>query len=158
IPKELIAIAGPTGGETKKSWSDEPAVPADKLCRDYFRLFDGVRDAARAARTEASCFGIMGSSIAAAWLAHEVGGVAFFADEDESRHGNSLIERPILRVADVPRGATVFIPMSRGVAERIMARAAGLPIDFRYLDWNRVDPVSGVVRPRGQRNEARRRA
>ena len=31
IPKELIAIAGPAEGETKKSWSDEPAVPADKL-------------------------------------------------------------------------------------------------------------------------------
>jgi hypothetical protein len=45
---------------TRGSWSDEPAVPADKLCRDYFRLFDGVREAARAARAEASCFGISG--------------------------------------------------------------------------------------------------
>ena len=74
----MIAIAGPASGEAKKTWSDEPAVPAGKLCRDYFRLFDGVREAARAARAQASCFGIMGSSIAAAWLAQEVGGVAFF--------------------------------------------------------------------------------
>jgi 2-polyprenyl-3-methyl-5-hydroxy-6-metoxy-1,4-benzoquinol methylase len=158
IPKELIAIAGPTSGEAKKSWSDEPSVPAGKLCRDYFRLFDGVRDAAHAARAQASCFGIMGSSIAAAWLAQEVGGVAFFADEDESRHGNSLMERPILNLADVPRGATVFIPMSRSVAERIIARAGGLSIDFRYLDWNRIDPVSGVARPPSRTHEARRRA
>jgi len=158
IPKELIAIAGPATGETKKSWSDEPAVAADKLCRDYFRLFEGVREAARAARAQASCFGIMGSSIAAAWLAQEVGGVAFFADEDESRHGNALMDRPILSLAEVPRGATVFIPMSRTVAERIIARASGLLIDFRYLDWNRIDPVSGVVRPRDQTREARRRA
>jgi 2-polyprenyl-3-methyl-5-hydroxy-6-metoxy-1,4-benzoquinol methylase len=157
IPKELIAIAGPTEGETKKSWSDEPAVPADKLCRDYFRLFDGVREAARAARAEASSFGIMGSSIAAAWLAREIGDVAFFADEDESRRGNSLMGRPIVSLAEAPAGATVFIPMSRNVAERIIARAGRLPIEFRYLDWNRLDPVSGVVRPPA-RTQARRRA
>ncbi|MBV8755547.1 MAG: class I SAM-dependent methyltransferase [Hyphomicrobiales bacterium] len=157
IPKELIAIAGPAEGETKKSWSDEPAVPADKLCRDYFRLFDGVREAARAARAEAVSFGIMGSSIAAAWLAREIGDVAFFADEDESRRGHSLMDRPIVSLAEVPAGATVFIPMSRNVAARIIARAGRLPIEFRYLDWNRLDPVSGVVRP-PRRTEARRRA
>jgi hypothetical protein len=117
-----------------------------------------VREAARVARAQASCFGIMGSSIAAAWLAHEVGGVAFFADEDENRHGNGLMERPILSLAEVPRGATVFIPMSRSVAERIIARAGGLPIDFRYLDWNRIDPVSGVARPPNRPHESRRRA
>src|SRR5262249_18403872 len=106
----------------------------------------------------ASCFGIMGSSIAAAWLAQEVGGVAFFADEDESRHGNTLMERPILSLAGVPRGATVFIPMSRNVAERIIARASGLPIEFRYLDCTRIDRVSGGARPSRRPHEARRRA
>ena len=31
--------------------------------------------------------------------------------------------------------------------------------DFRYLDWNRLDPASGaVVRPRAGTHEARRRA
>ena len=159
IPKELIAIAGAADGEPKRSWSDEPAVPAEKLCGDYFRLFDGVREAARAARAEASSFGIMGSSIAAAWLAHELGEVAFFADEDASRRGNSLMGRPILTLAEVPPGAMVFIPMSRNVAERIIARAGRLPIEFRYLDWNRLDPVSGsVVCPPRQAHEARRHA
>jgi 2-polyprenyl-3-methyl-5-hydroxy-6-metoxy-1,4-benzoquinol methylase len=158
IPKELIAIAGPAEGQTKKSWLDEPAVPADKLCRDYFRLFDGVREAARAARAAASCFGIMGSSIAAAWLAHEIGDAAFFADEDDSRRGNSLMGRPIVTLAEVPPAATVFIPMSRNVAERIIARAGELPIEFRYLDWNRLDPMSGVVRTPSEAHEVRRRA
>lgn len=59
---------------------------------------------------------------------------------------------------DVPAGATVFIPMSRNVAERIIARAGGLPIAFRYLDWNRLDPVSGLVHPPSEPREARRRA
>jgi hypothetical protein len=68
------------------------------------------------------------------------------------------MERPILGLTEVPHGATVFIPMSRSVAERIIARAGGLSIAFRYLDWNRIDPVSGVVRPRGPTHEARRRA
>jgi hypothetical protein len=92
----------------------------------------------------------MGSSIGAAWLAHEVDGqVDFFADEDESRFGRTLMGRPIMRLADVPAGATVFIPMSAAVAEKIIARARQLPIDFRYLDWNRVGPLSGSVRRAG---------
>jgi hypothetical protein len=119
-----------------------------------------VREHARAVRAEVSCFGIMGSSIAAAWVAHEVGGeVAFFADEDASRFGQRLMGRPILRLDEVPAGATVFIPMSGTVAENIIARARALPIDFRYLDWNRVDPRAGLVsRPRAEALRTRRRA
>jgi SAM-dependent methyltransferase len=160
IPKELIAIAEPATGAAARPASDEADVPAAQLCRDYFRLFDGVRDAARAARAEAACFGIMGSSIAAAWLAHELdGAVEFFADEDDSRFGHSLMGRPILDLADVPPGATVFIPMSGAVAAKIIARARTLPIAFRYLDWNRIDPMSGSLgRPRIYAQRARRRA
>jgi SAM-dependent methyltransferase len=160
IPKELIAIAEPATGQAASPWSHEVEVPPAKLCRDYFHLFDGVREAARAVRAEVSRFGIMGSSIAAAWVAHEVDGqVDFFADEDASRFGQNLMGRPILPLAKVPPGATVFIPMSGAVAERIIARSRTLPIDFRFLDWNRIDPVAGVVRrPRADSHLRRRRA
>jgi hypothetical protein len=37
--------------------------------------------------------------------------------------------------------------------------AGKLPIAFCYLDWNRIDPVSGAVaRPRSHAPEKRRRA
>jgi 2-polyprenyl-3-methyl-5-hydroxy-6-metoxy-1,4-benzoquinol methylase len=139
IPKELIAIVGPPGERSATPWrSDEDDVPAADLCRDYFRLFRAVRDAARAAAAAASRFGIMGSSIAAAWLSREVDGqVDFFADEDESRWGGTLMGRPIIGLPDVPPGATVFIPMSVAVAKKIIARAGKCFIDFRYVDWNR---------------------
>jgi len=160
IPKELVAIAEPAGGQTAAPWPHEVEVPPAKLCRDYFHLFDGVREAARAVRAEVSRFGIMGSSVAAAWLAHEVDGqVDFFADEDASRFGQSLMGRPILPLPDVPPGATLFFPMSSKVTQRIIARSRALPIDFRFLDWNSIDPAAGVVRrPRTDLPRIKRRA
>ena len=160
IPKELIAIAEPATGQAASPWPREVEVPPAKLCRDYFHLFDGVREAARAVRAEVSCFGIMGSSIAAAWVAHEVGGqVDFFADEDASRFRQSLMGRPILPLPDVPPGATVFIPMSSTVTQRIIGRWRALPIDFRFLDWNRIDLAAGAVRrPRADLSRVKRRA
>jgi len=160
IPKELIAIAEPANGAAAAPWSHEVKVAPARLCRDYFHLFDGVREHARAVRAEVSRFGIMGSSIAAAWVAHAVGGaVDFFADEDQSRFGQSLMGRPILPLRDVPPGATVFIPMSGSVAENIMARHRALPIDFRYLDWNRIDARLGPIgRPRAPMQRIKRRA
>jgi 2-polyprenyl-3-methyl-5-hydroxy-6-metoxy-1,4-benzoquinol methylase len=160
IPKELVAIAETATGQAASPWPREVEVPPAKLCRDYFHLFDGVREAARAVRAEVSCFGIMGSSIAAAWVAHEVDGqVDFFADEDASRFGQSLMGRPILPLPGVPPGATVFIPMSSTVTEQIIARWRALPIDFRFLDWNCIDLAAGLVRrPRADLQRVKRRA
>jgi 2-polyprenyl-3-methyl-5-hydroxy-6-metoxy-1,4-benzoquinol methylase len=160
IPKELIAIAEPANGQAAWPSAHEAEVPPAKLCRDYFHLFDGVREAARAVRAEVSRFGIMGSSIAAAWVAHEVGGqVDFFADEDASRFGQRLMGRPILPLPEVPPGATVFIPMSSTVTQQIIGRWRALPIDFRFVGWNCIDPPAGVVRrPRADLQRIKRRA
>jgi 2-polyprenyl-3-methyl-5-hydroxy-6-metoxy-1,4-benzoquinol methylase len=151
IPKELIAIVGAPAERPSIPWrSDEDEIPAADMCRDYFRLFRGVRDAARAAVAEASQFGIMGSSIAAAWLAREIDeAVDFFADEDESRWGRTLMGRPIVNLAEVAPGATVFIPMSTAVAKKIITRAGKSFVDFRYVDWNRGGAT--VVRREGVR-------
>ncbi len=139
ISKELIAIARVTS--ESQSFKPRPAAETHlELCQRYFRLIEGVRAAAEKARNEALDFGIMGSSIAAAWLFEELGGaVDFFVDEDESRQGHSLMKKPIVGYAGVPANATVFIPMAAVVAEAIMARASGYSIRFSYLDWNRVD-------------------
>jgi len=151
IPKELIAIVGAPAERSSGRWvPDEDDLPAADMCRDYFLLFRGVRDAARAAVAEASHFGIMGSSIAAAWLARELDeAVDFFADEDQSRWGRTLMGRPIVNLAQVPPGATVFIPMSAAVAQKIVRRAGRSFVDFRYVDWNRGG--APVVRREGVR-------
>jgi SAM-dependent methyltransferase len=145
IPKELIAIAGRSIGRATNPRCNEAEIPATEVCRDYFRLFEVVRTAAQMAAKEASHFGIMGSAIAAAWLAHELDGqVEFFVDEDEGRVGQALMGRPIVSFVDVPPGAMVFIPMSAAVAERIIARARTFPIRFCYLEGDRIDQSSGA--------------
>jgi len=145
IPKELVSIVrvGAKREHSPRLFQDSPT----DLCRHYFRLMEGVRNEAQAARAEATAFGIMGSSVAAAWVSQELEGrVDFFVDEDPSRQGRHLMGRPILGTGQVPTGATVFIPMSAPVAERIIGRAQGLSIRFRYLDWNRaVGPATDKV-------------
>lgn len=138
IPKELVAVCR----VARPSVEQRPDVVFDlapeALCRNHFRLIEGVLDAAMDAAGAAANFGVMGSSIAAAWLAAELGDrVRFFVDEDESRIGRRLLGRPIVALAKIPPQATVFIPMSAPVAQSIIARAGGLPVQFRYVDWNR---------------------
>jgi SAM-dependent methyltransferase len=139
IPKELVSIvrvATKAQLHPPRQFRDAPM----DLCRYYFKLMEGVGNEARSARAEASVFGIMGSSVAAAWVWQELDGqVDFFIDEDVSRHGGHLMGRPILGLDQVPAGARVFIPMSAPVAEGIISRARGLPIQFCYLDWNRIE-------------------
>jgi hypothetical protein len=49
--------------------------------------------------------------------------------------------------------------MSRMVTQRIIARWRALPIDFRFLDWNRIDLAAGAVRrPRADLPRVKRRA
>lgn len=138
IPKEIVAISR----IGQRSACARPKAIFDAtpgaLCQNYFHLIDGVLDAAKQTAARAEKFGVMGSSIAAVWLAGELGErVQFFVDEDTSRIGNTLLGRPILGLADIPPQATVFIPMSAPVAQGIIARAGNLPVHFEYVDWNR---------------------
>jgi SAM-dependent methyltransferase len=83
----------------------------------------GLRDVAAELGKEES-FGVFGSSIAGTWLCSQANGrVAFFVDEDEDRAGSTNLGVPILRPADVPKGATVFIALepqlSKSIGDRI---------------------------------------
>jgi hypothetical protein len=138
IPKELVAVCRVAPPPIRPRPDIAFDMPPVELCRHYFYLIDGVFDAAVQAAATAARFGVMGSSIVAAWLAAELKErVQFFVDEEDSRIGRCLLGRPILGLADVPPRATVFIPMSVPVAQGIIARAGHLPIHFEYVDWNR---------------------
>jgi SAM-dependent methyltransferase len=139
LPKELVtvlAVGAPSSGPP-------PAVGAGgkgsrDRCLFYFKLLDEVREAAKYCSDERRPFGIMGSSIAACWTMLEIDGkVDFFVDEDKNRVGHRLMDLPIVDPSRVPEGALVFIPMSVAVAERIIQRWKGHPIDFRYVPSNR---------------------
>jgi SAM-dependent methyltransferase len=73
---------------------------------------------------------VFGTSIAATWLIATIGAesVSCFVDEDTARQGNRHFGKPILAPTEVPRGTSVFICLSPGLAEAVAKRmtAAGL--------------------------------
>src|SRR4029079_1188287 len=115
LPKELVVVASPrksTALPAQSSNASSWTVLRD-LCLADFKLFDAVRNRATEVAERSSNFGIMGSSVAACWLAQLVPGkVGFFVDEDENRIGKELMGHPIRGFAEIPPGSTVFIPMS----------------------------------------------
>ena len=81
--------------------------------------------------TEGARFGIFGTSISATWLAAGIGdAVEFFVDEDPARVGRVHLGRPILKPADVPATARVYLALTRQVAYAISPRLSGLPAAF----------------------------
>ncbi len=130
VAKELSVIAEP-------GFESTPASPASfasarrQVEAQLAWLRELVTGAERAA-SGARRFGLFGTSIAAMWLFGEVGeAVEFFVDEDPSRRNRQLLGRPILYPADIPAGATVFMPLIPSIASAVAARSSGLGIDYR---------------------------
>jgi hypothetical protein len=75
------------------------------------------------AREFSGAVGIFGSSIAATWLASELGGgVNFFVDEDVDRVGYLHMGIPIVSIDDVPDNTPVLMPLRPDDAERVADR------------------------------------
>lgn len=69
--------------------------------------------------------GIFGTSIAAAWLAGDLGeAVQFYVDEDPARIGRTFFGRAVLALADVPAGSDVFLALPHPIAIAVQARLA----------------------------------
>lgn len=87
-------------------------------------------------------FGLFGSSIAATWLAQELGeAVSFFVDEDASRQGMRFMGRPVLSPGDAPAESTVFVGIGGGLAEPVTQR---LSVSFPSISWV---PAPGLYEP-----------
>jgi hypothetical protein len=76
-------------------------------------------------------FGIFGTSVAATWLAGDLGdAVEFFVDEDPARQGRRHLGRPIYAPQQVPKGASVYLAFVAQVSSAIAQRLGALPIRF----------------------------
>lgn len=76
-------------------------------------------------------FGIFGTSISGMWLYGALGGrIDFFVDEDKSRIGRLYEGKPILAPQDAPARATVYVPLTPTVSEKVVARLSGLGARF----------------------------
>jgi 2-polyprenyl-3-methyl-5-hydroxy-6-metoxy-1,4-benzoquinol methylase len=128
----LVSVAGLKIDRLEVGKEIMAQLSVDKL--SAFELLEITRKEAIAFKPH----GIMGSSIAALWLAQELGrGIEFFIDEDKSRVSRLLNSQLVLSPEQVPAGSRVFIPMSEPVARAIIARWKHLPIEFGYTAGNR---------------------
>ena len=107
----LLAVANP---QTREPAHDDPRQMILKLEGDVAWLQSMLKYARESAVS--GKFGIFGTSVAATWLASGLGdAVGFFVDEDPAREGRLHLDRPILRPAQVPPGAIVYLAFVREV-------------------------------------------
>jgi SAM-dependent methyltransferase len=146
VYKELTLVAKPTGS---------PLVECEGRAGDPVGLVTAIVDwldtvigsATECARGDR--FGLFGTSIAACWLASELGGVVrFFVDEDPRRVGRTFMGRPVYHPADVPGGAHVFTPLPGALAETVRRRLGRTGV--RYVLPPRIEasasPLSAAAR------------
>ena len=118
LPKEITMLA--TVGDAKALLP--VAQTGIDLAASAVQWLDELLELARQL-AKSNRFGIFGTSISGMWLFGALGDkVSFFVDEDPKRIGREHAGRPVLRPADVPSGATVFIPLSPAIASRVAGR------------------------------------
>lgn len=123
LPKEITLLAGLGDGEAVRPMPERNAAIVARHVAWLTRLLEAARQTA----ARAGSFGIFGTSISGMWLYGALGkDVAFFVDEDRSRVGNTYDDKPILAPADMPEGASVFLPLHPDAAASIPARLDGV--------------------------------
>jgi SAM-dependent methyltransferase len=127
LAKELSLLAGPgQAGAIVPRLSLEPVEKAIQ----WLQL---AAKKARELRSQSRSFGIFGTSIAATWLAAELGNPpSFFVDEDVNRIGNLHLAVPIVSPAQVPTGSIVFVAQPSSIARKIADRLQGENVSYSY--------------------------
>lgn len=130
VPKEISALAEKQSSSAppRPQSRETDSTAGEKIHRrietyvDWLNMMvNTVMECSRGDRP----FGIFGTSIAATWIAAQLGSrVKFFVDEDESRVGKQHMQCPILHPNDVPPDSTVYLALAPGIAEVIKRRLA----------------------------------
>jgi SAM-dependent methyltransferase len=124
LPKELTLLAERGAGDAH--------LPDARAGRDIAERtvawLSGAMASARQLAAGTPELGVFGTSISAMWLYGALGGkMAYFVDEDPAKIGRSCAGKPIYGPAQVPQGATVYVPlvpeMAHAVARRLGGRA-----------------------------------
>ena len=123
VAKELTLVAQPVAPRACLAPRDDAGI---RLASQWVAWLEATASAARARSGPVAGprpFGLFGTSIAATWLASEVGAaVGFFVDEDPNRAGRSFMGRPVVRPGDVKEGSAVFVGLAPSVASRVAVR------------------------------------
>lgn len=123
LPKELSLVASKCTVPQREEPSPAETEETANFVRNRLAWLERVAVKARQL-AERKPFAIFGTSIAANWLIGVIGSesVDFFVDEDPSRAGITHCGRPILTPAQIPDGATVFVPLAPAVGASVQAR------------------------------------
>lgn len=123
ISKEL---SGLFSLKSDDNCAEPPKEFPDLAKRRVARHLEWLGQLESSARSELSAFtqrGLFGSTIAATWLGGALGdSIDFFVEEDTSRCGKQLLQKPILHPDDVPEGAGVYLGLAPITANKIYAR------------------------------------
>ncbi len=124
VAKELSLLAIPSRSAAK-------SLPVASDGQDVESTITWLLETSQQMRTVAAAshsFGILGTSIAAAWLTSELGRVPdFYVDEDPNRIGRTYNGAPILSSSAVPVGSDVFIGQPSELARKIADRLGAGP-------------------------------
>ena len=127
INKEISLLAVPHQ-QPQELKHDEPGRAIAKT-KDNVAWLNRVLDHAR--ESAGTNCGIFGTSVAATWLASGLGdAVKFFVDEDPAREGRTHLGKPILKPAQAPAGAVVYLAFVHEVSASIVNRLSNLPVTF----------------------------
>ena len=134
IPRELSVIARraePAGPPPGSSAGDLPLMDALGTIQAevdrHLAWLGALAALAHRLAAKGPKLALMGSSIAAGWLAGEVAGrIDCFVDEDPNRAGGAFLGRPILAPEQLPRDVTLLLPMTLPTAEAVAARMTAM--------------------------------
>jgi 2-polyprenyl-3-methyl-5-hydroxy-6-metoxy-1,4-benzoquinol methylase len=130
IHKEISLLAVPHR-QSNELTHDEPGREITRIKNDVAwlnRMLIHARESAN------SNFGIFGTSVAATWLASGLGeAVKFFVDEDPARENRTHLGKPILKPAQIPVGAVVYLAFVHEVSAAIINRLSNLPVTYATL-------------------------
>lgn len=123
VTKELSVVATASGPIVDLPPAGDPAMARARV-QGQLDWIGAVIAGAREAIRGTGRFGLFGTSVAAMWLYGQIGDdVDFFVDEDPSREGTTLFDRPVYTPQQVPDGSTVYLalipPVAKAVADRL---------------------------------------
>jgi len=102
-----------------------------KLTEDLVAWLYEVASLAIESAETARPFGIFGTGLGGAWFFPQVSDkTEFFVDEDLSRIGTKVFDRPVLSISDIPSGATIFMAVAPELAHSIVKRISRSDISF----------------------------
>lgn len=133
IPRELSVIAHSRQFLDDRSALDPGPAGADEvggvriMVERHLAWLRALLVSAREAANQGSKVALMGSSIAAGWLAAELPGrIECFIDEDSNRAGSSFLDLPILAPEQLPRNTLLLLPMTPATADSVAARMTAM--------------------------------